>query len=396
MPAGSPLSTPLSHVLVAFTIELDNEFERRFAEAGGGARVTSLVMWSNFLRFVGDGITVGELPAATGIPKSRTLSTLGGMERWRYVFVGPGSAKSPPKTKRDGYGSARAFRSDWVVRVTPRRRDCSGDLADVARRHRGAVVRTVRRRRDRRAPGIAGVDRRSARRRASPVPPDPGELGRLGRRRLASREERAGRRSAPVGAPVPGAPRLHARLRARVGAVAPAERELRARPRRVGCGRSGPRHGSGRVEGGDEQGPDGPTEGRLRRGGGCDSCDEGRAPDVEGSGSARARSRATCEGRGRLARRRRPPAPGRAPGRARSARTALARARAASRRLAREQAVPRAHAGHDRRPDRGGCPTTRWCCTAAGGRTGASRRRTPRAGPCCRRGRRPSRSAASG
>jgi DNA-binding MarR family transcriptional regulator len=118
MPAGSPLSTPLSHVLLALTIELDNEFEHRFAEAGGGARVTSLVMWSNFLRFVGDGITVGELPTAAGIPKSRTLSTLGGMERWRYVFVAPGSTKSPPKAKRDGYGSARGLRSEWVVRVT--------------------------------------------------------------------------------------------------------------------------------------------------------------------------------------------------------------------------------------------------------------------------------------
>lgn len=107
------LSTSLSHALVAFTIEFDNEFERRFAEAGGGARVVSLVMWSNFLRFVGDGIAVGELPTATGIPKNRTLSTLGGMERWRYVVVGPQS------TKRDGYGSARALRSDWVVRPTP-------------------------------------------------------------------------------------------------------------------------------------------------------------------------------------------------------------------------------------------------------------------------------------
>ena len=87
MPA--PLSTPLSQVLVAFTIELDNEFERRFAEAAVGRRFgISLVMWSNFLRFVGDGITVGELPIVGGLPKARMLSTLGGMERWRYVYVG--------------------------------------------------------------------------------------------------------------------------------------------------------------------------------------------------------------------------------------------------------------------------------------------------------------------
>ena len=110
-----PLSTPLSHLLVAFTIELDNEFERRFAETGLGRRFgISLVMWSNFLRFVGDGITVGELPKAAGLPKARLLSTLGGMERWRYVgVVGP-----DPETRRDGYGSGRGLRQDWVIRPT--------------------------------------------------------------------------------------------------------------------------------------------------------------------------------------------------------------------------------------------------------------------------------------
>ena len=110
-----PLSTPLSHLLVAFTIELDNEFERRFAETGLGRRFgISLVMWSNFLRFVGDGITVGELPKAAGLPKAQLLSTLGGMERWRYVgVVGP-----DPETRRDGYGSGRGLRQDWVIRPT--------------------------------------------------------------------------------------------------------------------------------------------------------------------------------------------------------------------------------------------------------------------------------------
>ena len=57
----SPLSTLLSHALLAFTIELDNEFECRFAETGQRARVVSVVMWSNFLRVVGEGTTVEEL-----------------------------------------------------------------------------------------------------------------------------------------------------------------------------------------------------------------------------------------------------------------------------------------------------------------------------------------------
>jgi DNA-binding MarR family transcriptional regulator len=111
--ARTPLSTLLSRVLVAFTIELDNEFEHRFAAVGGGARGTSLVMWSNFLRFVGDGTAVDELVAASGLQKARVLSTLGGLERWRYVTVGAAS-----KAKRDGWGSARGIRDDWIVRLT--------------------------------------------------------------------------------------------------------------------------------------------------------------------------------------------------------------------------------------------------------------------------------------
>lgn len=118
--ATPTLSTPLSHLLIAFTIEFDNEFERRFAETGLGRRFgVSMVMWSNFLRFVGDGITVGELPAAAGLPKAKVLSTLGGMERWRYVFVSSDPSGRPPESKRDGWGSARGLRQDWVVRPTP-------------------------------------------------------------------------------------------------------------------------------------------------------------------------------------------------------------------------------------------------------------------------------------
>jgi len=114
VPGAAPLSTLLSQVLVAHTIELDNEFELRLVKSGESARPTSVVMWSNFLRFVGDGITVGELPDAAALPKKRVLSNLGGMERWRYVFVGPAERL----TKRDGWGSARGLRSEWIVRPT--------------------------------------------------------------------------------------------------------------------------------------------------------------------------------------------------------------------------------------------------------------------------------------
>ena len=117
MPAAAPLSTLLSQVLVAHTMELDNDFEQRLAESGESARPTSVVMWSNVLRFVGDGIMVGDLPDAAALPEKRVLSNLGGMERWRYIFVAP--AERAANEKRDGWGSARGLRSDWIVRPTP-------------------------------------------------------------------------------------------------------------------------------------------------------------------------------------------------------------------------------------------------------------------------------------
>lgn len=70
-------------------------------------------MWSNLLRFVGEGITVRDLVAAVGLPKSQALSRLGGVERWRYVSVGPTRGG-----KREGYGSARGTKDDWLVRFT--------------------------------------------------------------------------------------------------------------------------------------------------------------------------------------------------------------------------------------------------------------------------------------
>jgi hypothetical protein len=118
MAADAPLSTLLSQVLIAHTMEVDNAFERALMASGESARVTSLVMWSNFLRSVGDGLAVGELPEAVGLPKARVLSNLGGMERWRYVFVAPADTESPPEERRGGWGSARGLESAWVVRPT--------------------------------------------------------------------------------------------------------------------------------------------------------------------------------------------------------------------------------------------------------------------------------------
>jgi methyltransferase (TIGR00027 family) len=95
-PARLPLSALLSQALVAFTIEADNEAERRVphrtskegAAAGsppGAPWLTSLLMYANCLRHLPDpGITVAELRA-----RARTGTNLDGMRRWRYVTYSP-------------------------------------------------------------------------------------------------------------------------------------------------------------------------------------------------------------------------------------------------------------------------------------------------------------------
>ena len=100
------LSALLSHALVAFTIEADNEFEHRMphytTRHGGtlsGPWLVSIAMWWNCLRFVGDeGITARELEKL-----ARTGTNLDGMRRWGYVAI--------EDTTRP--------RMRWVLRATP-------------------------------------------------------------------------------------------------------------------------------------------------------------------------------------------------------------------------------------------------------------------------------------
>jgi DNA-binding MarR family transcriptional regulator len=113
--AALPLSTLLSQVLVAFTIEFDNEFERRVRHrttalgllpgSGHAPWLASLVMWSNLMQFVRqEGVTVAELQHLAHTAKL----SLTGMERWGYIVVAPDPAGSRPKPPR----------RDWVVRPT--------------------------------------------------------------------------------------------------------------------------------------------------------------------------------------------------------------------------------------------------------------------------------------
>ena len=106
-----PLSALLSQILVAYTVELDGEFERRMLQtASRGARL-SLVVWLNLLRFLGDGpVDVGTLAGRALTAEAGATAGLGCLERWRVVALQPG--------KRAGFGSGRGIRRDWPVRLT--------------------------------------------------------------------------------------------------------------------------------------------------------------------------------------------------------------------------------------------------------------------------------------
>jgi len=124
-----PLSALLSQTLVAFTIEFDNEFERRMGESGyPGARL-SLVVWSNLMRFVSaKGVSVGDLAARALAPQESVKFELGCLERWGYLCLQPDAADDRPiplrrhrrarRDLREGWGSGRGIRADWIVRFT--------------------------------------------------------------------------------------------------------------------------------------------------------------------------------------------------------------------------------------------------------------------------------------
>ncbi len=112
-----PLSALLSFALVAFTLEADNEAERRIphrtarygASPGGGAWLISMVMWFNCLRWVPEqGIAVREVERLAG-----TTTNWNGMERWGHIYFEPSPDDRRPKPPQ----------SAMIVRATGRGRD---------------------------------------------------------------------------------------------------------------------------------------------------------------------------------------------------------------------------------------------------------------------------------
>jgi hypothetical protein len=109
------LSTLLSQPLVAFTIELDNEYEqrtihrttlqRRVGAPNRGPWLTSFAMYANCLQFLGEApMSVRDLERL-----ARTSTNLDGMRRWGYIKLSPPPAK--PNSNRPN--------ESWLVELTP-------------------------------------------------------------------------------------------------------------------------------------------------------------------------------------------------------------------------------------------------------------------------------------
>jgi len=127
-----PLSALLSQILVAFTLELDNEFEQEIVKAGHPGARLSLIVWSNLIRFVADdGISVRDLVAKSLLEQTQVRFMLGCLERWGFVMLELNAQKPDSKTPkkslksrlavRDGWGSGRGITSDWIVKLTATR-----------------------------------------------------------------------------------------------------------------------------------------------------------------------------------------------------------------------------------------------------------------------------------
>jgi hypothetical protein len=110
VPDDVPLSTLLSWVWIASTIEVDNAAEAEWSDHLGRPFRISLPMWANGLRLVADeGVTVEELRGRT-----RAGCNIGGLERWGWLSVGDGGPG-----RRPGYGSHRGVTARTTLRPTP-------------------------------------------------------------------------------------------------------------------------------------------------------------------------------------------------------------------------------------------------------------------------------------
>ena len=81
-----PLSALLSQILVAYSVEVDCEFQRSMLQTQSRSARLSLVIWLNVLQFLADGpVSVQTLASRALIAEAGATAGLGGLERWCVV-----------------------------------------------------------------------------------------------------------------------------------------------------------------------------------------------------------------------------------------------------------------------------------------------------------------------
>ena len=111
MPAETtrPLSALLSQVLVAFTLELDDEFEKQMRQSGYAGASLSVVIWSTLMRFLaGASPSVRDLAAQSLSSEKRLKFELGCLERWSFITLEADPADDAPSLSGPT-GSRAAF-----------------------------------------------------------------------------------------------------------------------------------------------------------------------------------------------------------------------------------------------------------------------------------------------
>jgi DNA-binding MarR family transcriptional regulator len=131
--SNRPLSAWLSQALIAFTLELDDKFEKQMRESGYAGASLSLVIWFTLMRFLaGASSSVRNLAVQSLSSEKRVKFELGCLERWGFITLEADSADDRPiparphrlagRLLRDGWGSGRRIRSGWIVRPTAKGR----------------------------------------------------------------------------------------------------------------------------------------------------------------------------------------------------------------------------------------------------------------------------------
>lgn len=122
--AQRPLSGVLSQALIAYTIEFDNEFERRMRKVGHPGFL-SLTAWANIVRYLSaEGFSIGALAAQSSVKPKETYVVLGALERWGFVVLqppaGPSAGRPDTAHRRVGFGGPRGLTAQWQVLPTDR------------------------------------------------------------------------------------------------------------------------------------------------------------------------------------------------------------------------------------------------------------------------------------